>query len=358
LNFLETVLRLLLEGLLFLRNYLFFPADGETFSLMRLMSLFIAFAISGAIIAFMPQGAVLRHMGPNAKRIKAYAVASVSGIILAVCSCSVLPMFAGIRKKGAGLGPAIAFLFSGPAINVLALTLTFTDLGPEIAIARVISAVVLALVIGLLMAFVFKRSEKRDTDANNFALMDVADGIKPWQKLLFFLTLFVMLIFGIYMPLPTLIVAGFLAIQLLLFFSRDNMKAWGYETFTLAKKIFPLFLIGIFFAGIMQAIITEDMLTQFVGRNRYPENLFAAVIGALMYFATLTEIPIIKALLDLGMHRGPATALLLAGPSLSLPNMIVISKVVGLKRGLVYFTLVIFISAAAGLIAGMIYGLL
>ncbi len=352
---LETVWQLILDGLIFLRNYVFYPSDGETFSLLRIMSLFIAFSISGAIVAFMSQGAILKHMGPKAKRVKAYAVASVSGVILAVCSCSVLPMFASIRKKGAGIGPAIAFLFSGPAINVLALTLTFTDIGVDIGLARVIGAIILSVVIGFTMYVIFHKSEEVDEKPAVFNVMDEPTTRKPWQTGLFFATLFVILIFGVYRPAPTLVFVGLLIVQLILFFDLDDIKNWGRETYDLTKKILPLFIVGVFFAGIISSVVTEDMLTRFVGSNNYGSNVIASVIGATMYFATLTEVPIVSALLANGMHRGPATALLLAGPSLSIPNMIIITKVIGVKRASVYITLVVLLSAVVGLIAGMIF---
>jgi uncharacterized protein len=354
-SILQFIWELILEGLLFLRNYVFYPSDGETFSLLRLISLFIAFSISGAIIVFMSQGAVLKHMGPNAKPIKAYGVASVSGVILAVCSCSVLPMFASIRKKGAGIGPAIAFLFSGPAINILALTLTFTDIGVDIALARVIGAFVLSFIIGFIMFLIYHKSEERNLNAAIFNIHEDTPNLKTWQKTLFFATLFAILIFGVYQPLPTIIFIVFLILQLVLFFKLEDIKKWGKETYLLAKKILPLFVIGIFFAGIVSSLITTEMLSVFVGSNTYISNIIASVTGAFMYFATLTEVPIVSALLANGMHKGPATALLLAGPSLSLPNMIVISKVIGIKRALTYITLVIVFAAFVGLIAGAIF---
>lgn len=355
-DILTFILELLVDGLLFLRNYLFFPKDGETFSLMRILSLFIAFSISGAIIVFMSQASILKHMGPKAKRLKAYGVASVSGVILAVCSCSVLPMFASIRKKGAGIGPAIAFLFSGPAVNVLAVSLTFTDIGADIALARIVGAVVLALVIGYTMHLIYHRSEKVAHDQTIFERIEEKETRqKPWQLALFFLTLFAILIFGVYEPLPTIVFGVLLIIELVLFFHVDDIRSWGKETFGLAKKIFPLFIIGVFFAGILSALVTPDMLSNLVGNNGYIPNLIASMIGSLMYFATLTEVPIVGALLENGMHRGPATALLLAGPSLSLPNMIVITKVIGIKRAMTYIGLVVILSALAGMIAGFLF---
>lgn len=341
------------EGLTFLIEYAFYPGDGETFSLMRIASLFVAFSISGAIALFMSQNAVIRHLGPTATKWKSYLVASVSGTVLAVCSCSVLPMFASIRKKGAGLGPAVAFLFSGPAINVLALTLTFSDLGVRIGIIRVIGAVLLALVLGTLMAFIYKRSEATEANSDMFA-GDGADAtFKPWQKLVFFLTLLAMLIFSVYQPLPTLIFLAILIVEIILWLDLDDLREWGGETWSLAKRILPLFVVGIFFAGILQAVLSEDFLASTVGGNTLFSNGIASVAGALMYFATLTEIPIIVSLLESGMHRGPAVALLLAGPTLSLPNMIVIGKVLGVRKTLTYIGLVALFAATAGYLTGI-----
>ncbi len=349
----------LLEGLRFLREYVFYPTDGETFSLIRLFSLFIAFSISGALVVFVSQGAILKHMGPDAKPVKAYAVAAVSGAVLAVCSCSVLPMFASIRKKGAGLGPAVAFLFSGPAINVLALSFTFSALGVDIALSRVIGAVVLAVLIGFLVHLIFQRQEAKSSNGNGFAALPTSDAaLAPWQKGLFFLTMFAIMIFSVYLLIPTLILIVLLIGQLVLYFTWEDIKAWAYESFVLIKKIIPLFMLGVFFAGVVRFLVTEDLIAGLVGSNSFFANAIAAASGALVYFATLTEIPWVEALLDLGMHRGPAVALLLAGPSLSIPNMIIITKVIGIKRSGTYIVLVVILSALVGLLAGMIFGLL
>jgi len=351
-EFFESLLDIVMEGLRFLIEYAFYPKDGETFSLMRIASLFIAFSISGAIALFMSKGAVVKHFGPGANKLKAYLVASVSGTILAVCSCSVLPMFASIRKKGAGLGPAIAFLFSGPAINVLAITLTFTDLGVRIGIIRIVAAVLIALTLGIVMAFIYAKGEKQSSNGTLFK-DDTEDSFKPWQKGMFFITLILILVFSVYKPWPTLIFIGLLIIQMVLFLSLADMKAWGGEIWSLAKKIVPLFIVGIFFAGVLQSVLSEAFLSAYVGENTVSANMLASVAGALMYFATLTEIPIIVSLLETGMQRGPAVALLLAGPTLSLPNMIVVGKVLGIKKTLTYVTLVATLAAAVGYLSGL-----
>ncbi len=354
-QFLEFLWELILAGLIFLRDYAFYPTADGSFSLMRIFSLLIAFSISGAIVVFLSQGAILKHLGPTSNKLRAYSVASVSGIVLAVCSCSVLPMFASIRKKGAGLGPAVTFLFSGPALNVLALTLTFSDLGRGIAIARVIGAITLSIIIGLILFLVFRKHETIDANQSMFEQQNIDDTSQPfWQRGLFFITLIGILVFGVYRPLPTIALIVFLIVQLILYFDKSQILEWLTETLSLAKRILPLFVIGIFAAGMIYTLVTEDLLVQYVGSNTYGTNALASMFGALFYFATLTEVPIVKALLDNGMHLGPATALLLAGPSLSIPNMIVITKVIGWRRGFTYFTLVIMLSAFAGLIAGFI----
>ncbi|TVP96633.1 MAG: permease [Acholeplasmatales bacterium] len=351
--FFEVIGEALRSGGRFLLEYTFFPGDGETFSLARLVSLLLAFSISGAMAVFIPQGAILKYFGPDAKKTTAYAVASVSGAVLAVCSCSVLPMFASIRRKGAGLGPAVAFLFSGPAINILAMTMTFTDLGPAIAVVRVGAAVLLASLIGVTLAVLYGKSERRQKDGKIFAQPDPDDGLATWQRILFFTTMIGILLFGVYRPIPTVLFVVLLIGQLVLFFRFDDVKAWFKETAVLAKKILPLFVIGIFAAGVIQSFMSQAWLVRHVGENLYRTNLLAAFFGAFMYFATLTEIPIVRTFLDLGMHPGPATALLIAGPSLSLPNMIVIGKVLGAKKTLTYVTLVVLLGALAGWLAGL-----
>ncbi len=345
---------LLLEGLIFLRDYLFFPRDGETFSLSRILSLFIAFAVSGGIAAFMSQSAVIKYFGPQAKKSLSYAFASVSGVILAVCSCSVLPMFASIRKKGAGLGPAIAFLFSGPAVNVLAITLTFNDIGVDVGFVRVISAVLLAIGIGLLMHAIFKKGEMTAPDDETFTREDEEKPLRGRYKIVFFTTLFALLISGLRHPILSGSLTILLVLQCVFFFSLADIRIWLKATFDLVRKIAPLFLVGVFIAGLLQALVSETVIVSLVGRNTYPANIAAASFGALMYFATMTEVPIVAGLMNLGMHKAAATALLLAGPSLSLPNMIVIGKVIGFRRCFAYVVLVVVFAAFAGYLAGLL----
>lgn len=324
-----------------------------------------AFFIAGGIAAVVSTGAVLKYFGPRAPKHLSYGVASVSGAILAVCSCTVLPLFAGIHKKGAGLGPAVTFLFSGPAVNILAIVLTARKMGWELGLGRAIGAVLFSVVIGLLMAFIFRKEEERKVAAaeEDGAGMFGGEESRPLGHLLaFFGAQVAILIFGTAaIPLwskVAIIIAllSFLATVLIAWYDSEDVKNWLAETWNFVKLIFPILLVGVFVAGVLKAVIPEEWITVSVGGNSLSSNLVASVIGALMYFSTLTEVPIVKALLDMGMGQGPALALLLAGPSLSLPNMLVIRNVMGTKKTIVYVILVIILATMTGLIFGSIAG--
>ncbi len=326
------------------------------FTITRIISLIIAFSLSGAISQFMSQGAVMKYFGPNTKKSVSYLIAAVSGAILAVCSCSVLPIFASIRKKGAGIGPAVTFLFSGPAVNVLAIIFTFSMISVDIGFVRVIGAVILALTIGFIMYLLYNRSEVVDANGAMFNIEDSSTR-RNWQNIIFFVTLIAILVSGVKHPIISGILVAGLVTELLVYFKKEELIEWGEETFQLAKKIVPLFIVGVFLAGVIEAVVPPEYMVKFVGNNSYGANLIASVFGAFMYFATLTEVPIVNSFMAIGMLKGPATALLLAGPSLSLPSMIVISKLMGVKKAFTYFGLVIILSAIIGMLAGItIYG--
>jgi uncharacterized membrane protein YraQ (UPF0718 family) len=335
-----------------------------------------AFFIAGAIAVFVNQAAVMKYFGAQAKKILAYSVASVSGTILAVCSCTVLPLFAGIYKRGAGIGPATAFLYSGPAINVLAIILTARVLGPELGIARAIGAILFSVVIGLLMAFIYRKEEKeRNEKAVDFTI-GAEENIRPlWKNSLYFLTLILILIFaawgkpaepvGLWNAIfqikwyLTIVLLILLVYQLWQWFKKDELSQWVNQTWFFAWQILPLLLGGVLVAGFLMGrpntnagIIPVEWIQTAVGGNSLWANLLASVSGALMYFATLTEVPILQGLLGAGMGKGPALALLLAGPALSLPNMLVIRGVIGTKKTLVYVMLVVIMAT----ITGMFYG--
>jgi uncharacterized membrane protein YraQ (UPF0718 family) len=313
-----------------------------------------ALFIAGAISAFASQAAILKYFGPQAKKPLAYAVGSVSGAILAVCSCTVLPLFGGIYKRGAGLGPAIAFLFSGPAINILAIVYTANILGYELGVARAVGAIAFAVGIGLIMALIFRKEEARKVQTQAFAVTEAnPDGKKPWQYAIFFGTLIGILITAAAkLWIPFGVLGSVLGVTLWRWFSSTEIKEWMKETLFFLKRIVPWLLLGVFIAGILGVVIPPTAMATYMGGNSPLSNFIAAIGGALMYIATLTEVPIIKTFIDLGMGNGPALALLLAGPSLSLPCMLALRGIMGTRKTITYFALVV----AAATITGLIYG--
>lgn len=379
-----------------------------------LLCLVPAFFIAGVISVFVSKGAVLRFFGASAPKWLSYSVAAVSGGILAVCSCTILPLFTGIYKRGAGLGPAVAFLYSGPAISILSIILTARILGVELGVARTVGAVGFSLIIGLAMAFIF-RNEKREKGVN--VQNGEEDALPVGQVSLLFFTLVGILVFanwgapgGIsdykwylvgvlslafcweliellhiralwvcisagavflalalsmryaspaFVALPPMVVAtGALAIMLICDLQNRNNHEWAMASWSFAKQMLPLLAVGVLTAGFLlgsthgdtslPGIIPADWVSHALGGNGLAANFFASFAGAFMYFATLTEIPIIQGLLSAGMGKGPALALLLAGPSLSLPNMLVINGVLGMKKTIVYVSLVILLATLAG----------
>ncbi len=341
-----------------------------------LFCLIPAFFIAGAIANFITQGAVLKYFGGSAKKWLAYSVASVSGTVLAVCSCTVLPLFAGIYKKGAGLGPAIAFLYSGPAINVLAIILTAKVLGWQLGLARAIGAVLFAVIIGLIMAYIYRHEEQERLNSS-MQVATVEEKRSPKQNLVFFITLVFILIFAAWGKPAEVVgfwnlvynIKWFLVIGLLIvlaytqikWFDAEERGSWVEATWDFAKQILPLLFAGVMVAGLLMGrpgseagLIPSGYIEAIVGGNSLQANLLASVIGAFMYFATLTEVPILQGLLGSGMGQGPALALLLAGPALSLPNMLVIRSVLGTKKTAVFVILVVFMATIAGLIYGSI----
>jgi uncharacterized membrane protein YraQ (UPF0718 family) len=314
-----------------------------------------AFFIAGAIAVFVSQASVMKYFGAGAKKILAYSVASVSGTILAVCSCTILPLFAGIHKRGAGLGPAIAFLYSGPAINVLAIVYSARLLGLDLGIARAVSAIVFSVVVGLIMAFLWRKEEFAKTNnPGELVLPQEEEKTRPQGiTLLYFAVLVGILVFGA--AQKWLITAALLlALGLILYrwFQKEELGGWMHQTWDLFKKIFPILIAGVFVAGVIKAVLPQQVVEVWLGGNGLRATFVASVFGALMYFSTLTEVPIIRALMDLGMGKGPALTLLLAGPALSLPNMIVIARIMGIKKTGVYVCLVVIMATATGIIFG------
>lgn len=314
-----------------------------------------AFFIAGAVAVFISQASVLKYFGPQANKLLSYSVASVSGTVLAVCSCTVLPLFGGIYKRGAGIGPAVAFLYSGPAINILAIVYSARLLGYDLGAARAVGAIGFAAGIGLLMSLIYHK-EQSLKDAEAFATLSTdPEDKKGWQQLVLFATLVALLIFAAsqnWIATGALLVA--LGGILWRWFNKDEIGRWMRETLRFARLIVPWLLVGVFAAGIITAIVPQDVVTAYVGGNSLFANLVASFLGALMYFATLTEVPIVRAFMDLGMGKGPALALLLAGPALSLPNMLVIRSIMGMKKTLTYIALVVAFATASGYIFGFV----
>lgn len=361
-------------------------AVGESLHLVKwytrehvLLCLVPAFFIAGAISVFVSQASVMKYLGAGANKILAYGVASVSGTILAVCSCTVLPLFAGIYKMGAGLGPATAFLYSGPAINVLAIILTARILGWQLGLARAIGAVAFSVIIGLLMHLIFLKEERARYANGDFNIGEVKENRSLGQTVLYFGSMIAFLVFanwgkplegdhGLWSSIYQYKwwIAGFsllsLAIILIRWFKKDELKEWTSATWGFSLQILPLLLGGVLVSGFLlgrvghEGVIPSRYVTALVGGNSLWANFFASVVAAFMYFATLTEVPILQGLMNAGMGKGPALALLLAGPALSLPSMLVLNGIMGTKKTVVYVSLVIIMSTITGMFFGAFWG--
>ena len=313
-----------------------------------------AFFIAGTIVVYVKKDAVLRLLGPTTRKTIAYPIATISGGILAVCSCTILPLFTGIYRRGAGIGPAVAFLFTGPAINVTAILLTGGVLGWDFAAGRLLAALLIALGAGLIMAALFQDHDRKNAQGE-FAAGGSAD--VPYSNVtiaaFFLLQLGILVVFGLSIDgtlkaaLVIAMLAAVLAIVFLKFRKEHNVE-WLRETWDLTKKILPYLFVGIFIAGIIEVVVPKEFVTGLVGGNSLLANAIASTFGAFMYFATLTEVPILQKLMGLGMGRGPALTLLLTGNALSLPSMIVLFKVMGKKQALAYILTVIALSVVAG----------
>jgi uncharacterized membrane protein YraQ (UPF0718 family) len=337
----------------------------EYISLHVLFCLVPAFFLAGAIAALFSKESVLKFLGPDANKAVSYGVAAVSGVLLAVCSCTVLPLFTGIYRRGAGIGPATAFLFSAPAINVLAIVYSAQKLGLDIGFARGVCAVTLSVVIGAIMAMLYQRSmteERKKEKAMPFIVtsQDGGDVRYKYRTPLTFLLLVVILLFGGW-ALDWLVKGPMLAALVLLtaltsyrWYTKDELTQWFNETWFLAKKIFPLLIAGVFFGSIIIYLIPVSFIETFLGGNSLLSAAVASVFAAFMYFSTLTEVPIVGLLMAQGMGKGPALAMLLSGPALSLPSILVILNVMGRKKGFTYIGLVILTAIMCGLIFGAI----
>ena len=340
-----------------------------------LLCLVPAFFIAGAISVFVSQESVLKYLGAAAGPLMAYSVAAVSGGILAVCSCTVLPLFAGIYMRGAGLGPAITFLFSGPAINVLSIILTARVLGLSMGVARMVSAIIFSIVFGLLMAFVFRKEDQERLSA--FTSAPYEDGIPVWKTVVHIGSMVLFLIFANWAAPQTdnvlwkiihsvkweaaLFSLAVVVLSSIFLFNKEERNAWLKSTWDYMLQISPLLFVGVMLAGFLlgrpghEALIPSEWIVSLVGGNSITANVFVAISGAMMYFATLTEVPILQGLMGAGMGTGPALTLLLVGPSISLPAILIISSVLGWKKTLTYTGLMIVLSSLAGMAYGTFF---
>ncbi|MFO7931745.1 MAG: permease, partial [Desulfosalsimonas sp.] len=360
-------------------------AGLEAFMMLReyarehvLTCLIPAFFIAGAIAVFVSQTSVLKYFGAQANKLLSYSVASVSGTILAVCSCTVLPLFAGIYSRGAGIGPATAFLYSGPAINVLAIVFTARVLGWQLGLARAIGAIFFAIIVGLSMHFIFRKEDEQRAAGAMHLPEEEDTGRSLAQEALFMLVLIMILIFAAFAKpsqdaamlwqaifnakwMVTAILLVILGFILYFWFKRDELAQWVDSTWGFMKQIFPLLFAGVLFAGFFlgrpgeTALIPERFIADLVGGNSVQANVIAALASALMYFATLTEVPILQGLLGSGMGQGPALTMLLAGPALSLPNLIVIGSVMGWKKTGTFAGIIVVLSTIVGMSYGAIF---
>jgi len=339
-----------------------------------------AFFIAGAMSALLPKEKITKYLGKNVPKYKAYSLSVVAGLLLAVCSCTILPLFAGIKKKGAGIGPAIAFLYTAPATNILAIVLTGSVLGWEFAASRIILSVTFAILIGIIISSFFKEEEKKEDkrlvkktvmkqeksygkgESKTGTLQKFKDGIIHYHLLIFFATLIAILILGaskietIIKSVSLIGLIFILLVQLKTSFKKEEIKSWLSETWIFFKLIFPLLFVGIFIAGVLTSLIPENFLANYVGSSNIFSNLAAVLFGVFMYFPTLVEVPMAKMFLGLGMAKGPLLAYLLADPVISLPSILVVRKIMGTKRTLVYALLIIIFCTLSGLIYGMFMG--
>ncbi len=324
-----------------------------------------ALFIAGAIAAFIKKEAILKYFGPGVRRYLSYPLAATSGVVLAVCSCTILPLFAGIYKKGSGIGPATAFLYSGPAINVLAILYTASALGYDLGLARAVGAIIMSMVIGVYMALMFRKHDReliRDArkDPVNLTMGSTPD--RPgWSIILLLMILLGILIFAAsslqWILKGPIVVTLFISMGILLWkkFNKDDLEDWWMETWDLSKKIIPILVIGAFVVGSIAYFLPPETFSPILGGESVLANLTASVIGAILYMPTLLEVPVIGTTFGYSdglMGSGPALSLLLAGPAVSLPNMIVLHRIMGLKKTIAYILLVVIFSTMAGTIYG------
>jgi uncharacterized protein len=318
-----------------------------------------AFFIAGAMAALIPKDLLLPYLGKNSPKYVAYPLSVISGLLLAVCSCTVLPLFAGIKKGGAGIGPAIAFLYTAPATNIVAVLYTGSLIGWDVAFARIFFSIIFAVAIGIIISSVFHEDDGADA-SDTFVKSETVHNIR--RLLYFFSALIGILLAGTRIEEPRIkyaVVALLIIITAVIakkFFTKDEIDNWLKESWGFAKTIAPLLLAGVFISGIVRVILPQEFVTKYVGSNSFVALIIPVIFGVLVYFPTLVEVPMAKVFIDLGMAKGPLLAYLLSDPVISLPSILVVSKIMGAKRTAVYVALIIVFTISGGYLFGLIQG--
>lgn len=342
------IFQLIIAGLIALKEYIIEHV---------ITCLIPAFLLAGAMVTFVKKEAILKYLGEQANKLKSFSIASISSFFIAACSCTIIPVASGLYYSGAGIGVAFIILWTAPAANVLALIYTGSILGGHLVLIRVISAIIMAFIVGFAMSYVF-RNEKREIHNYQF---DASTKIIEIKDLILILLILISLLSPnylirkgayIYKVLVWFIFTIIMVIYAVIFIDKEKIKIWLKETWWFVKLIFPLLLAGVFVVGVIGKLIPQEWIQKWLGGNSLSANFLATMIGSISYFATMTEAPFVHTLMKMGMGKGPALALLLTGPGLSLPNWIVIARVFGLKKALVYVPVMIIL----GTLVGFVYG--
>ena len=355
------------------------------FTLNALTIVLPAFLVAGALVVFVPSYSVMKYFGAKANRIFSYGVASVSGNVLTVCSCNVVPIFAGILRRGAGIGPAFCFVFAAPAIHIVNTVLTYQVIGLKLALWRFFTVPIIAILLGLAMALIFRREEReRQEQIQKIAAISLVEESPERGRRAgaFFGALVAVLVFGAWIPLDQHVPGGLgqfvrlggvvialVALTLLAvrWFSKEETVEWGRQSYLLIRMILPIFIPAV----IVIALIVNHIPLNWIMRtaaegdklafghpqgNRLLPVFLASVFSTLMYFPMLTEVVFAKGLLLQKFALGPSLALLLGGPGLSLPGLLLVSRVAGWKKMIVYWVLSLILITGVAYFFGTYYG--
>ena len=335
---------LILAGSLALKEYI---------ALHVLTCLIPAFLLAGAMVRFISKEAIIKYLGSSTNKLKSFSLASLASFFIAACSCTVIPVASGIYYQGAGVGAAFIFLWVAPAANILAIIYTGSILGTRMVISRIIAALLMAFVVGMVMSFIFRKEETKRIQ--NFTGANT--GIIAKKDLILLILILASLLSPNYIiqkgPYSHKVIVWLVASVIMFMYAfkvkpLDEIKKWLKESLWFVRIIFPLLLLGVFIVGVIGRLLPQDIIQRWLGGSGILASFLATVMGQIMYFATMTEAPFVDTLMKLGMGKGPALALLLTGPGMSLPNMLAIAKVFGLKKASVYILLVMILGTFVG----------